>query len=125
MIITVKSKCYPTEDKEKVCQALHNIFPVGEISGDETLTLVCDSAERLRELIWDTQIRDSARSILLHGRSETSIKFKLNKQAAYMGKLSFQDEHVALGSILVTIKDDNLDEFIDYLAESTIKEEDE
>lgn len=42
-----------------------------------------------------------------------------------MGKLSFQDEHVALGSILVTIKDDNLDEVIDYLAESTIKEEDE
>ena len=42
-----------------------------------------------------------------------------------MGKISFQDEHSALGNISVVIRDDNIDEVIDYLAESTIKEEDE
>ena len=125
MIITAKCECYPTEEKEKVCKAMHNIFPEGEITGDEHLTLVCESGEKLRELIWDTQIRDSARSVLLRGRSTDSTRFTLNKQAAMMGKISFQDERTALGSIFVVIKDDNIDEVIDYLAESTIKEEDE
>lgn len=125
MIITATCECYPTEDKEKVCQAMHNIFPEGEITGDEHLTLVCESGEKLRELIWDTQIRDSARSVLLRGRSGESTRFTLNKQAAFMGKISFQDERTALGSISVVIKADNIDEAVDYLAESTIKEEDE
>lgn len=125
MIITAKCECYPTEEKEKVCRAMHNIFPEGEITGDEHLTLVCESGEKLRELIWDTQIRDSARSVLLRGRSADSTHFTLNKQAAFMGKISFQDEHTALGSISVVIQADNIDETINYLAESTIREEEE
>lgn len=125
MIITAKCECYPTEENEKVCQAMHNIFPEGEITGDEHLMLVCESGEKLRELIWNTQIRDSARSVLLRGRSGESTHFTLNKQAAFMGKISFQDERTALGSISVVIKADNIDETIDYLAESTIKEEEE
>ncbi|AGN27081.1 RNA-binding domain-containing protein [Candidatus Methanomassiliicoccus intestinalis] len=125
MIVTAECECHPTEEKEKVCQAMHNIFPEGEITGDEHLTLVCESGEKLRNLIWDTQIRDSARSVLLRGRTDDSIHFTLNKQAAFMGKISFQDEHSALGNISVVIRDDNIDEVIDYLAESTIKEEDE
>ena len=39
MIVTAECECHPTEEKEKVCQAMHNIFPEGEITGDEHLTL--------------------------------------------------------------------------------------
>ena len=125
MNIVVKAKCYPTEEREKVCQAIHNIFPNGEIFGDDCLVLELDSVDKLRELIWDTQIRDSARSVLFRGKTDNSLKFKLNKQAAFMGKISFQDEHTALGSIYVSISDDDIDQVIDYLAESTIRDEGE
>lgn len=120
MIITVHADCYPTEDREKVAQAIKNIFPSGEVIGDNKLTLTCTSGERLRELIWDTQIRDSARSVLLRGRSENSTSFILNKQAAFVGKISFQDDRSALGGIRVTICNDTIDDAINYLAESTV-----
>ena len=63
-------------------QAMHNIFPEGEITGDEHLTLVCESEEKIGELIWDTQIRESARSVLLRGGYRHETRYTISRQAA-------------------------------------------
>jgi predicted RNA binding protein with dsRBD fold (UPF0201 family) len=50
-----------------------------------------------------------------------TTRFVLNKQVAFVGKVSFLDEPAALGGIEVTINDDEIQKIIDYLAESTVE----
>jgi uncharacterized protein len=120
--ITATTPCYPTEDRERVRQALLNIFPGAEIEeGAAALTARTDNADRLREIIIDNHIRDSARSVLLRGMRDGSTRFVLNKQVAFVGKVSFLDGPVVLGGIEVTIEDEDIEKAIDLLAESTVE----
>ncbi len=121
-VITATVPCYPTEDREKVRQALLNLFPGAEIEeGAAMLTARTENADRLREIIIDNHIRDSARSVMLRGMKDGSTWFMLNKQVAFVGKVSFLDGPVALGGIEVTIEDENIEKAIDFLAESTVE----
>ncbi len=121
-IITAITPCYPTEDRDKVRQALLNIFPAAEIEeGDSTFTARTDNGDRLREMIIDNHIRDSARSVMLRGMRDGSTRFVLNKQVALVGKVSFLDDKVALGGIEVIIEDADIEKAIDVLAESTVE----
>ena len=119
--ITAQARSYPTEDREKVRQSLLAIFPGSEVEETEKgLTAITMSGDKLRQIILDTHIRDSARSVMLRGRDGSSTKFRLNKQAALMGKVSFLEGGAALGGIDVTVEDDDIDGAIDFLAESTV-----
>jgi predicted RNA binding protein with dsRBD fold (UPF0201 family) len=120
--VTAIALCFPTEDREKVRQALLNIFPGAEVEdGASMLTARTDNADRLREIILDHHIRDTARSVMLRGVRGNSTSFVLNKQVAFVGKVSFLDEPAALGGIEVTVEDDNIQKTIDHLAESTVE----
>ena len=120
--ITAIALCYPTEDRQKVRQALLNIFPGAEIEeGASMLTARTNDAERLREIIIDHHIRDTARSVMLRGVRDGSTRFVLNKQVAFVGKVSFLDEPAALGGIEVTVQDEDIQNVIDHLAESTVE----
>ncbi|NLI74540.1 MAG: hypothetical protein GX369_07210 [Euryarchaeota archaeon] len=124
MHIIAKTTCSPTEDPEKVRQSLLNLFPESDLEEyDGHITAQTMSGERLRQLIIDHHIRDTARSIMLHGRSGNTIRFKLNKQVAYINKISFVEGNPALGAIDVKIENDDVDVAIDYLAESTVEVE--
>jgi predicted RNA binding protein with dsRBD fold (UPF0201 family) len=120
--ITARATCHPTEDCEKVRQALLNVFPDSEIeaSGDE-LVARTDSGERLREIILNQHIRDTARSVILHGREGNRTRFLINKQVAFVGKVSFLEGPVPLGGIQVEVEAEDLSSAIDYLAESTVE----
>jgi predicted RNA binding protein with dsRBD fold (UPF0201 family) len=121
-IITAIAPCHPTEDRDKVRQALLNIFPGAEIEeGTDQLTARTESADRLREIILDNHIRDTARGVMLRGMSDGGTRFTLNKQVAFVGKVSFLDEPAALGGIDVTVKDNDIEKVIDFLAESTVE----
>lgn len=122
MRIVARAACYPTEDREKVKQALLNLFPGGEVEEHQDEMVVrTGSGERLRQTIIDHHIRDTARSMMLCGRSGSVSSFRLNKQVAFVGKISFVEGNPPLGAIEVEIEDDDIDAAIDYLAESTVE----
>jgi uncharacterized protein len=124
VIITIEVSIYvlirPTERVEKVVHAVENIFPglIMDIRGDriEAYNGV-EALQTLHKLLREQQILDTARSVMLNGRVGESFQFRLNKQAAFMGKVNFPPEEEPLGSIHVQITGG--DRLIDWLAPRT------
>jgi predicted RNA binding protein with dsRBD fold (UPF0201 family) len=124
VITTIEVSIYvlimPTERVEKVVHAVENIFPglIMDIRGDriEAYNGV-EALQTFHKLLRGQQILDTARSVMLNGRVGESIQFRLNKQAAFMGKVNFPPEEEPLGSIHVQITGD--DRLIDWLAPRT------
>ncbi len=67
------------------------------------------------------RILDTARSILKRAVRGNTIMFRINKQAAYRGRLSFSEEDVRspLGPITFIIECRDPNEVIDWLAPPT------
>ena len=58
---------------------------------------------------------------MMRGRKgQNRIVLHLNKQAAYMGKVSFIEPKAILGTIKVTIEDDDIIGLIDKVAPETV-----
>ena len=120
--ITASTNCYPTEDTEKVRTSLLNLFPGGEIEEkDGKLILTTTSGENLRQMIIDAHIRDTVRSIMLQGVDGDRIRFQVNKQAAFVGKISFAEGKTPLGTIEIEVQDPDIKGTIDCLAQSTVE----
>jgi predicted RNA binding protein with dsRBD fold (UPF0201 family) len=125
--LIAESRVNPTEDEAKVERALHNIFPSEPIHketshGDTSVLRVTgtdlDSLSTLRSLIRQDRIRSAARSILLRTLPGERIRLYLNKQAAYMGRVSFcgptgESPH---GPISIEIDTPDPQSVIDFLA---------
>lgn len=96
MIVKIRTRIKPTEDREKVIRAVKNIFRDAEIEIDEDniVTGETKSLKKLKELIRKQAILDAARMILEKGISGNSTRFVLNKQAAYCRVVNFdRDVH--------------------------------
>ena len=119
---TIRITCpvFPSEDPERVKKAVLNIFPdvTLEESGKE-LTAETQSMEHFSEQIRKQRILDTTRSVMMKGRRGERTVFNMNKQAAYAGKISFVEERTILGTIKVTIEDDDITLFIEKLAPQT------
>jgi uncharacterized protein len=123
-LITVKSPCLPTEDPEKVRKAVLNLFPESLIEEkDGVITAKTGSLARFNELIRSYRIIDATRRILLRGKQGGSTSFLINKQVAFIGKISYVEEKLPLGSIEVSIEDDDMDKLIDVVAPVTVNGE--
>jgi predicted RNA binding protein with dsRBD fold (UPF0201 family) len=120
--VRISTRCYPTEDRDKVLRAVANLFPDCVLSGDELLQGESSSLEEFAELLSRQRIRDSARSVLRRGLRGDSTSFRVNKQVASVGKVSFSEESHPLGDIDVTISDENIMSVIDMIAPNTRKE---
>ncbi len=119
----VEAPCQPTEDPSKVRLALLNLFPDLVLEReDDRFVGTTASLARLRELIRNQRIRDSARGQLLAGRFRDRTRVALNKQAALLGIVNFS-AGAGLGDIEVEIESDELGEVIDDVAESTVARE--
>lgn len=119
--ITLRVKCYPTEDPKKVQEALFKVFP--ECSLDEYeggYIGRCSSPDRFKEIIRNLRIRDTARGVMLRGKRGNRTSFTINKQVAFVGKISFVEDAPPLGGIDVVIEDENLERLIDSIAPSTV-----
>jgi hypothetical protein len=121
-----------TEDRNKVLKALENVFTpkaIQERPSDAGIVMVatCEGVkclEKLRSAIWRQGIQDAARSVVSRGIvSEDAVIFSINKQAAYVGVVSFVTEvgESPLGPITFTVKTNNVRQFIDWLTPRTYK----
>jgi len=119
--VTATCALRPTESEEKVRTALRNLFPDAALeAAPDRITAETVSLDTLRERIRDQQIRDTARDQLIAGRVGDVMRFRLGKQAAYAGRVSFSLGSAPLGDIEVVVEDEDLDAVIDTVAESTV-----
>ena len=131
IVIHVEVEVNPTEDLQKVKQAVENIFGavtfkvesrkwgqllIAKTRGTEGLT-------KLYNLLRRERIRAAARKVFFSGMSDKSVVFYLNKQVAYAGHISFsqQTAESPLGPINVQIRCSNPRELIEWLTPKTTK----
>lgn len=120
--VRLRTRCHATEDRDAVVRAIHNIFPAAEIQGDSEIVASSRSVENFGELLRKYKIRDAARRMLRRGVRGDTTTFRLNKQVAAVGKISFSEEDHALGDIEVSIRADDIESLIDAVAPDTRKE---
>jgi len=123
--ITVTVPCYPTEAEERVALAVRNIFPDAEMQPMEggKLTGTAQGTARFGKLLAEQNIRDAARGRLRGGIVESGLRFRLNKQAAYAGKVSFAIDGAPLGDIEVFVETEEAEALVDRLTLHDGKEE--
>ena len=127
--IRVEAEIRPTEDPEKVRRAVLNVFDPDTVRveryGSYSL-LVAESGSyqslrKLYELLRRERILDAARSYMLKGMQPGMIVFRVNKQAALVGRLSFadMDSEVPMGPITFIIETRRPMDVINWLAPET------
>jgi hypothetical protein len=122
-VTKIKARLNPTEDLEKVKQAVQNLFGKITLKHDpnsQVLTAEITGLTPLYELkrkIAQDRIRDTIRSVFTRWKEDERLSFGLNRQAAYAGhvSLNLQNED-PMGPIQVTISR-GVDEVIDFLCE--------
>ena len=124
-MLSVKLFCpvYPSEDPEKVKTAILKIFPDAKLEISENqIEGTTDNLKKFAIQIRKQEILDTARALLLRGMrgSTNRTVVRLNKQVAYMGLVSFSEERTVLGTIKVTIEDDELEALIQDVAPETV-----
>lgn len=117
--IRLRTPCYPTEDRDAVVRAIRNLFPDAEIKGDIQIVATSKSLDAFGELLKRHKIRDAARKVMRRGMRGNTTRFRLNKQVAAVGKVSFSEESHALGDIEVSISAMDIESVIDSIAPDT------
>ncbi len=129
MYVRVEAEARPTEDIEKVKKAVGNVFSGVlrvEERGNGVIIVRGESSSptsliKLHNLLRIYRILDAARKSLLKGLHGDTIVFKLHKQAAYVGKISFvdSDRESPLGAITFYIETRDPEKLVDWLAPKT------
>ncbi len=122
---------WPSEDRNKVIQALNNVFEYDELTEEREgyavkLIAVSNSLkglQKLHKMLREERILDSARKHLLNGLESDKLVFMLNKQVAFVGKVVFadSDRESPLGPIKITVESKNPLAVVDWLAPKTAK----
>lgn len=107
MRVTVTAPIKATEDPDRVREAALRLFPTLHVKLEPGL-LVGDANEvqALRQRIWELRIIDTVRGQVLHGApsgAARETRFRLSKQAALAGKVSFPPTPHPLGDLDVTL----------------------
>lgn len=105
--VTASTPVRPTEDPHKVEAALLRFFPGAEVArAADALKASGDSLEAFRSRVWELRIIDTVRGQLLRGLSEDgrTLSFRLSKQAAAAGKVSFPPTPHPLGDLDVRVE---------------------
>ncbi len=120
--IVIEADVNPTEDVEKIKNAILQIFPDArfELLAGE-IRAISKSMDNFGKILKEERIRDAARSVLLGNLYQDEIIFSINKQAATMGKISFSVGNVPLGDIRITIRGEGLRDMIERIAPDTRK----
>lgn len=120
--IEITTEIHPTEDAEKVLNAVKNLFPDAKVKIENgKLFAIARDLGTFRELLRRQKILDTARSELIERRREKEITIYLNKQTATVSKINFCEEEAVLSPLRVTFKllGVPFQKFLDYLAPET------
>ena len=120
--VSIVCPVYPSEDPEKVKSAIEKIFPDAVIEEDDDGFFgTTQSLDTFSHRIRKQKILDATRSVMTRGKkgSDRTV-FHLNKQVAFMGKVSFAEPKAILGTIKVTIEEDDILALIDKVAPETV-----
>lgn len=117
--VRLRTQCHATEDREAVVRAIRSIFPDAEVQGDSEIVASSRSVDTFGELLERYKIRDAARKVMRRGLRGDTTRFRLNKQVAAVGKISFSEESHALGDIEVSVRADDIESVIDSVAPDT------
>ena len=108
VLVRVEAPIRPSEDALRVEQAARRLFPDLDLSvGTDRVTGTCHDLRALRSRVWELRIIDTFRGQFLHGAptmSARSTTFRLSKQAALAGKVSFPPTPHPLGDLQVTVE---------------------
>jgi len=121
-MVTVRLWCpvFPSEDPEKVKNAILRIFPSTELMETEKGFEGDADLKNFSSLIRKQKILDSTRNMMFKGARDGKITIRLNKQVATVGKVSFAEPRSILGALEVTILCDDPEVLIDEVAPATI-----
>lgn len=127
--VTVEADVNPTEDPEKVKTAIENLFTPSstELQARDRGSLLIAKAKgkeglaKFYTLLRQERIITAARRVLTKGSYGEDLTFCLNKQAAYMKRVSFCEPigESPLGPIRVEIKTDDPKALINWLTPRT------
>ncbi len=118
--VSVYTSVRPTERVDKVVSAIEKIFPglIMDIRDDRIDAYNGpDALQAFIGLLREQRILDTARSVMLAGSVGDAVGFRISKQAAFMGKVSFPPDEEPLGSLHVQIKGGK--RIVDWLAPKT------
>ena len=119
--IEITCPVYPSEDPEKVKTAILKVFPNATLEeSDMGIKGTTDNLDRFSKQIRKQKILDTTRSVMLHGKRGDRTRIFLNKQVAFVGKVSFCEEKTILGTMKVVIIDEDIDGLIDKVAPITV-----
>ena len=119
--VEVTCPVFPSEDPDKVRTAMERIFPGIEIEESEDgLSGRTDNLDHFSKQIRKQRILDTTRSVLIRGRRGNVTRFFLNKQVAFVGKVSFCEERTILGTMRVVVEDEEMDALIEDVAPVTV-----
>jgi len=121
--IVLQATISPSEDPEKVLQAMENVVGEGEhhvamesraarLVTEDTGALV-----RIRDRLRDRRVRSAARRQMLLKSSRRSATLMLNRQAAAAGVVALcgSPEESPLGPIYLTLESENIEAVMDWL----------
>jgi hypothetical protein len=121
----IEAEVNPSEDPEKVKNAISNVFGREAISNSEVgrgkVVYLTDSYKGLTKVYEQVRHKRTMavlRRLLTKNREEGGTWFYLNKQAAFVGKVVLCEEaqESPLGPIKVSIETDDVDGLIEWLA---------
>lgn len=120
--MSITCPVYPSEDPDKVRSAIERLFPDAVIDEDDDgLSCATGSMDTFSKTIRKQRILDATRSVMIRGkRGSGRTVFHLNKQVAFMGKVSFSEPGAILGTIRVVVEDEDILGLIDKVAPETV-----
>jgi len=119
--ISLSAKINPSEDIEKVREALSNIIPMNYSFDGRMLKARTQDLEALTNVYEKIRAKRSLgvlRRLLLRGMGDDSSTILLNRQAAYVGSVVFCETEMEgpLGPLTLVVKADKIMNFIDWIA---------
>jgi predicted RNA binding protein with dsRBD fold (UPF0201 family) len=119
----IRVEVQPTEDTEKVKHAIQRVFGEIELTQKDNVYLSelsdLESLSHLRSIIAQDRVRDTFNKVLTRWTRDGTLSFGLNRQAAYMGHVSFYlTNEDPLGPINVVITGD-IETVIEFLTKKT------
>ncbi len=129
--LRVEAEVRPTEEVNNVLIAIRNLFDIEKYTlikeGSPYPLLVAESStirslNKLHKILRQDRILDTARKVLEGGIKGDVLRFKLHKQSAYAGHISFvhTETESPMGPLTVYLKCSKIQELVDWLAPKTV-----